>query len=531
MNVSKKDNYLKVNKDLDPSIYSTKSEVSLLYSYCDVGYNSMNVYESSPGEFPFTSGIYKTMYSGSAWKIRQYAGFGNAASANQRFKEIINSGGNGISVAFDLPTQMGIDPTSELGAPEVGKIGVSVNSLEDMRILFEGIDLRNISVSMTINSTAAIIILMYQIIAEEKGIDSKILSGTIQNDMLKEYICRSTFIFPIDQSIRLTSNIFEYCAKELPAWNPISVSGYHFSEAGATASQEVAYAISNGIAYLEVAREHGLDLEKLIPKFTFFFAAKTNIVEEVAKFRVARKIWAELVSKNFSIESKNLLKMKIHAQTAGSQLTPYAIENNIARVTIQSLSAILGGVQSLHTNSYDEAIALPTIKSAKTAINTQKILRDETDLLKFIDPIGGSTELNKKMIEMEEEIIEIIKFINESGGAIKCTKENYQKSQIEKSALEAFVGAENAASNPVGDDDFEIAVDISSEIEIISQNPRKKVEIGKTLKLSEALSNLKISATTSENLLYPIKNCLFLGATVSDICDVLSDVWGKFNPN
>ena len=487
----------------------------------------MNSYEESPGQFPFTSGIYESMYSGSAWKIRQYAGFGSAQVANQRFKEIIKSGGNGISVAFDLPTQMGISPTSDLGGPEVGKIGVSVNTLDDMRVLFDGINLEKISVSMTINSTAAIVILMYQLIAEEKGFNAKNLSGTIQNDMLKEYICRSTFIFPIDQSIRLSTNIFEYCANELPLWNPISVSGYHFAEAGATPAQEVAFAISNGIEYLEEARKNDLDLEKLIPKFTFFFTAKMNLIEEIAKFRVARKIWAELLSKKFPIKNNKSLKMKIHAQTAGSQLTPYAIENNITRVAIQSLAAIFGGVQSLHSNSFDEAISLPSIKSAKIAINTQKILRDETDLTHFVDPFGGSFELVRKMTDLEKEIRGIISQIDKKGGAIICTKENFQKYEIEKSALETFARNEfKVGQEDLSTEDY--SLDLPDNL--INESRTKNRNVNE-LKLKNALTELSAAAEGTNNLLYPIKVCITAGATVSEICDVLTRVWGRFNPN
>lgn len=486
------------------------------------------------GLFPYSSGIHPGMYQTYPWKIRQYAGFGTASEANKKFKEIIEHGGNGISIAFDLPTQMGLDPNSEIALYEVGKIGVSINSVDDMRKLFKEIDINNITVSMTINATAAVLILMYQIVAEEKNVDIKGLKGTIQNDLLKEFISRSTYIFPIKESLRLTTDIFEYCTKELPSWNPISVSGYHFAEAGATSAQEVAFAISNGIEYLENARLRGLDIEKLSAKFTFFFAAKTNIIEEIAKFRVARKLWAELLQKKYNFKSQKAMMMKIHAQTAGSQLTPFYIENNIIRVTLQSLAAILGGVQSLHTNGFDEARSIPSPESTQIAINTQKIIMLETDILSYTDPIGGSREVKMKMSDLEQKVMSILENLDQIGGVIKATEIGYQKSLIEESSFNNFVEIETNQNKIVGSENPLI----ESKVLNISQPQVTKFETSTvntsrvlSVELKQSLSELKLKAKSDENILYFIKKSLLLGATVSDVCNSLRDVWGEFKPS
>jgi methylmalonyl-CoA mutase N-terminal domain/subunit len=487
-----------------------------------------------PGLFPYSSGIHSGMYETSPWKIRQYAGFGTAFDANKKFKEIISQGGDGISIAFDLPTQMGLDPNSELAVYEVGKIGVSINSVDDMRNLLEEIDIGKIAVSMTINATAAILILMYQIIAEERGINLEQLKGTIQNDILKEYICRSTYIFPIEDSLRLTTDVLEYCGKELPNWNPISVSGYHFAEAGATSVQEVAFAISNGIEYLEYARSRGIDIENLATKFTFFFAAKTNLIEEIAKFRVARKLWAELLSKKYNFKNEKALKMRIHAQTAGSQLTPFCIENNIIRVTLQSLAAIFGGVQSLHTNGFDEARSIPSPESTQIAIDTQKIIMQETDILNHIDPIGGSTEIKIKVLDLEQKVMSIINDLDKHGGVKKSTEVGYQKSLIEESSLKNFIGTETNQIKIVGSENplleskilkFNLVQERNSETASIKEERVISDE------LNRSLVELKMKAKSDENILYYMKKSLLLGGTVSDICNNLREVWGEFKPS
>jgi methylmalonyl-CoA mutase N-terminal domain/subunit len=486
------------------------------------------------GLFPYSSGIHPGMYETSPWKIRQYAGFGTASEANKKFKEIIKQGGDGISIAFDLPTQMGLDPDSELASYEVGKIGVSINSVDDMRNLLKEIDISTITVSMTINATSAVLILMYQIIAEERNIDLRELKGTIQNDILKEFICRSTYIFPIKDSLRLTTDVFEYCAKELPNWNPISVSGYHFAEAGATSAQEVAFAISNGMEYLENARLKGLDIEKLATKFTFFFAAKTNFIEEIAKFRVARKLWAELLKKKYNFNNEKALKMRIHAQTAGSQLTPFYIENNIIRVTLQSLAAILGGVQSLHTNGFDEARSIPSPESTQIAINTQKIIMQETDILNYIDPIGGSREIKIEMLDLEQKVMDIIKDLDKIGGVTKSTEAGYQKSLIEESSLKDFIGNETNKTKIVGSENplVESKILNINQVQVKSfDSPSVDLDREVSAELKKSLSDLKLRAKSDENILYFMKKSLLLGATVSDVCNSLREVWGEFKPN
>jgi methylmalonyl-CoA mutase N-terminal domain/subunit len=486
------------------------------------------------GLFPYSSGIHPGMYETSPWKIRQYAGFGTASEANKKFKEIIKQGGDGISIAFDLPTQMGLDPDSELASYEVGKIGVSINSVDDMRNLLKEIDISTITVSMTINATSAVLILMYQIIAEERNINLRELKGTIQNDILKEFICRSTYIFPIKDSLRLTTDVFEYCAKELPNWNPISVSGYHFAEAGATSAQEVAFAISNGMEYLENARLKGLDIEKLATKFTFFFAAKTNFIEEIAKFRVARKLWAELLKKKYNFNNEKALKMRIHAQTAGSQLTPFYIENNIIRVTLQSLAAILGGVQSLHTNGFDEARSIPSPESTQIAINTQKIIMQETDILNYIDPIGGSREIKIEMLDLEQKVMDIIKDLDKIGGVTKSTEAGYQKSLIEESSLKDFIGNETNKTKIVGSENplVESKILNINQVQVKSfDSPSVDLDREDSAELKKSLSDLKLKAKSDENILHFMKKSLLLGATVSDVCNSLREVWGEFKPN
>jgi methylmalonyl-CoA mutase N-terminal domain/subunit len=494
----------------------------------------MGIHDSEQGDFPFDTGIYRGMYTVQPWKIRQYSGYGSASDANRKFKEIISNGGNGISIAFDLPTQMGLDPSSELAKYEVGKVGVSIDSIDDMRRLFDDIEIEKISVSMTINATAAMILILYQIVAEERNLDTKKLSGTIQNDILKEYICRNTYIFPINESLRLTADIFEYCSKELPAWNPISVSGYHFEEAGATVVQEVSFALQNGFFYLELARARGLDLEQVSKKFTFFFSAKTNIFEETVKFRVARKIWAEVLKNKYGIKNEQALKMRIHAQTAGSQLTAYSVEDNIIRVALQSLSAIFGGVQSLHTNGFDEAVSLPTSYSSQIAIDTQKIIMHETDLTLYVDPIGGSLELQAKMELFEAEVLESISSISDFGGIVKAIEDGLQKSLIEKSALDFQEKVENGSKIIIrsefngeirGFEQFDFA-ETSNNANLNGERaPLKQVEG------AISISELIRVAQTRENLLYAIKGCLMDGFTVSQICSELRKVWGSFIPS
>jgi len=489
---------------------------------------------SAPGEFPFSSGIYPGMYKTKTWNIRQYSGYGSASDANENFQKLIKAGNRGISIAFDLPTQMGLNPLAELAKFEVGKVGVSINCLDDMRELFRGINLEEVEVSMTINATAGILLLMYHIIAEENGLNSLKLRGTLQNDILKEFITRSTHVFPLEQSLRFTNDVLEYCEKELPNWSPISVSGYHFAEAGATASQEVAFAIANGINYLENAESSGLNIQKIATKVSFFFAAKTNILEEIAKFRAARSVWAKIVKDRFSFDNPKAMQMRIHAQTAGSELLPFGIENNLSRVTIQAMAAIFGGVQSLHTNSYDEALNLPTENASKLAINIQQILKDETDITLASDPFRGSFLIENITNQIESEIISIINEINAKGGLIKSINLGYQRDLIEKNSYADAIATLENHKKIVGLNSGAIIESVpkanlsSLGISDISNSIQVDKILIKTPHIDQKLFvELANSAKSKINVMYPIKNLLQAGASLSDICEILRECWGK----
>ena len=488
-----------------------------------------------PGKFPFTAGIYEDMYRSKKWNIKQYAGYGNAKESNLYFKQLISSGSSGISIAFDLPTQMGLDPTSSFAKYERGKVGVSISSLSDMRKLLDGIDLTKISTSMTINATAPILLLMYQIVAEEQGFNPRTLRGTIQNDIIKEFISRSTYIFPPQESMRLTCDTFEYCTKELPAWNPISVSGYHFAEAGATPALELALTISNGLTYLSSIKDRGLDPEIIAEKFTFFFCAKTNLIEEVAKFRAARKVWSTLLQQNFNFKSERALKMRIHAQTAGSQLTSIGINNNYARVTLQALAAVLGGVQSLHTNAVNEALSLPTDSTSKLAINIQHILIEETDLLGYVDPIGGSHVFEELTLNLENETLAIISEIEELGGVLSCLESGFQRALIEKNAFKEAILISNDEKGIVGinrgleveDDDLESLHFIKKT----SYHEDNNSHLHSKKFHQSDFETLRESAGGQSNILYPMKELILKGASVAEITETLKLCWGQFNPN
>ncbi len=486
-----------------------------------------------PGVYPFESGIYEGMYSKVPWKIMQYSGYGTAEQANLNFKRILSSGGTGISIAFDLPTQMGISPTSEIGKYEIGKVGVSINTLDDMRTLLSGIDLKAVTVSMTINATAGILLLMLQIVAEENGFDSKSLRGTIQNDILKEFIARNTFIFPPDFSLDFTCFIFEYCQKELPLWNPISISGYHFAEAGASPVQEVGFAISNALEYLSIAQNYDLDLEVLASKFTFFFSVKTNLFEEICKLRAARRVWATIMKEKYNFGSKKPLAMKIHAQTAGVQLTANDVENNHARITIQAVAAVLGGVQSLHTNSHNEALSLPTENASNIAINLQNIMLEETDLTKYPDPLNGSKLITDLTNELFEKIRLKIDQIESLGGAKSAVKLGFQKSEIEKESYLEFMKIEKGSKKIIG---------INSGAKLASTNSNQNLYFDLPKDLQEYSSETKsaednLSAEVDEfiellrnkvNFMWKLKDLLKKGITVTEICEILVTEFGRY---
>jgi methylmalonyl-CoA mutase N-terminal domain/subunit len=491
-----------------------------------------------PGQYPFTRGVYPSMYTGRPWTMRQYAGFGDAAESNRRYHDLIKAGSTGLSVAFDLPTQMGYDSDHELAHGEVGKVGVAIDTVDDLRDLFNGIPLDQISTSMTINAPAATLLLMYQIIAEENGINPKNLTGTIQNDILKEYISRGTYIFPPTASLRLTTDIFQYCNDELPKWNTISISGYHMSEAGATPSQEIAFTLANGIEYVRTAIAAGLDIDDFGPRLAFFFVSRTTLLEEVAKFRAARRIWARIMKEEFGAKDPKSQMLRFHTQTAGVQLTAQQPEINLMRITVQALAAIFGGTQSLHTNSYDEAIALPTEKAARLAVRTQQILAYETDVTNTVDPFAGSYAVEAMTDEIESEILRLMSKIEALGGARAAVEVGYQKNAIEESAYDYALQVEKAERVIVGVNKFEIAQEekyqplrVDPKIEAQQIAKLAKVRASRDNKAVEAaLAQLSEAAQSSANVLYPMKKALTLKATGGEIADTLRAVWGSYQP-
>lgn len=491
-----------------------------------------------PGQYPFTRGVYPSMYTGRPWTMRQYAGFGDAAESNRRYHDLIKAGSTGLSVAFDLPTQMGYDSDHELAHGEVGKVGVAIDTVDDLRDLFNGIPLDQISTSMTINAPAATLLLMYQIIAEENGINPKNLTGTIQNDILKEYISRGTYIFPPTASLRLTTDIFQYCNDELPKWNTISISGYHMSEAGATPSQEIAFTLANGIEYVRTAIAAGLDIDDFGPRLAFFFVSRTTLLEEVAKFRAARRIWARIMKEEFGAKDPKSQMLRFHTQTAGVQLTAQQPEINLMRITVQALAAIFGGTQSLHTNSYDEAIALPTEKAARLAVRTQQILAYETDVTNTVDPFAGSYAVEAMTDEIESEILRLMSKIEALGGARAAVEVGYQKNAIEESAYDYALQVEKAERVIVGVNKFEIAQEekyqplrVDPKIEAQQIAKLAKVRASRDNKAVEAaLTQLSTAAQSSANVLYPMKKALTLKATGGEIADTLRAVWGSYQP-
>jgi methylmalonyl-CoA mutase N-terminal domain/subunit len=483
-------------------------------------------FDAKPGEFPYALGIYSGMYSNRPWKIMQYSGFGSVRQANDNFHKILNSGTKGISIAFDLPSQMGVSKYSEIGRIESGKVGVSVETLADMRILLHGIDLSEVNISMTINSTAAMMLLLLELVAEENGIQAQEIRATIQNDMLKEYISRNTYIFTPNKAMRIVGDIFEYCQKELPKVNPISVSGYHMEEAGATAAQEIGFAIANGVEYLKLAQGRNLDLERLAEQFTFFFSAKTNIVEEICKFRAARVLWAELLVESFGFTNAKALKMRIHAQTAGSELTSEQPENNFARVTIQGLAAIFGGVQSLHTNSFNEAHSLPTHNSSRIAINTQKIILHETDITDFPDLLKGAVVFEQKTEALINEARSIFEDIERIGGALKGVESNFQKNKIERESYLNQIRIENGNRIVVGrNDDGRSDENINSSHLYFEHQQERENEVVMNVYTHtnnvDLEKNLMHALNENLNLLYPMKELLRDGYSVSQICELI----------
>jgi methylmalonyl-CoA mutase N-terminal domain/subunit len=491
-----------------------------------------------PGQYPYTRGIYPSMYTTRPWTMRQYAGFGTAAESNARYRELIAHGTAGLSVAFDLPTQMGYDSDEPIAAGEVGKVGVAIDSIEDMRELFSGIPLDTVSTSMTINAPAAVLLLLYQLVAEEQGVSPSALSGTIQNDVLKEYIARGTYIFPPAPSLRLVSNTFAYCHDQLPRWNTISISGYHMAEAGATPAQEIAFTLSNGIAYVEAALAAGLAVDSFGPRLSFFFVSRTSLLEEVAKFRAARRIWAQLMRDQFGAREERSMMLRFHTQTAGVQLTAQQPEVNLVRVAVQALAAVLGGTQSLHTNSYDEAIALPTPKAARLALRTQQVLAYETDLTRTVDPFAGSYAVESLTNDIEAASRRLMQEVAERGGAVMAIEQGFQKTEIERAAYQVARQIDSGERVVVGVNRF--ILDEEEPYEALQVDPaieRKRAERLAALRagrdqaaVDAALEEIRAVARGTGNVLYPLKEALRLRATVGEVCDALRDVWGTYRP-
>ncbi|MGP3928014.1 acyl-CoA mutase large subunit family protein [Streptomyces sp. 8N616] len=492
-----------------------------------------------PGAYPFTRGVYPTMYSGRPWTMRQYAGFGTAAESNARYRDLIAHGTMGLSVAFDLPTQMGHDSDAPIAHGEVGKVGVAIDSVEDMRVLFDGIPLDKVSTSMTINAPAALLLLLYQLVAEEQGVPAAQLTGTIQNDVLKEYIARGTYIFPPKPSLRLIADIFKYCRAEVPKWNTISISGYHMAEAGATPAQEIAFTLADGIEYVRTAVAAGMDVDDFAPRLSFFFVSRTTILEEIAKFRAARRIWARVMREEFGARDPKSMMLRFHTQTAGVQLTAQQPEVNLVRVAVQGLAAVLGGTQSLHTNAFDEAIALPTDKSARLALRTQQVLAYETDVTATVDPFAGSYAMERLTDEVEAAAVELMERVEELGGAVSAIEQGFQKGEIERSAYRIAQETDAGERVVVGVNRFQLDEEepyqplrVDAAIEVRQAERLARLRAGRDQAAADAaLGALKKAAEGSDNVLYPMKDALAARATLGEVCNALREVWGTYVPS
>ena len=512
-------------------------EIEPLYAAGDVA-PGLDERLGEPGAYPFTRGIYPTMYTERPWTMRQYAGFGTAAESNARYHQLLRAGTSGLSVAFDLPTQMGMDSDAPLANGEVGKVGVAIDSIEDMRILFDGIPLDKVSTSMTINAPAAVLLLLYQLVAEEQGIPGAALTGTIQNDVLKEYIARGTYIYPPLPSLRLIADTFAYCRDELPRWNTISISGYHMAEAGATPAQEVAFTLADGIAYVEAALQAGLGVDDFAPRLSFFFVARTTLLEEVAKFRAARRTWARVMRDRFGATNPRSQMLRFHTQTAGVQLTAQQPEVNLVRVSVQALAAVLGGTQSLHTNSFDEAIALPTEKAARLALRTQQVLANETDVTASVDPLAGSYLVESMTDAIEAAIDELMNQVDALGGAVAAIEQGFQKREIERSAYAVAQQIDSRERVVVGLNRYVLDTEepyeplrVDPAIEVAQHDRLAKLRADRdATAVDKALDGLVVAAAGAGNVLYPMKDALRARATVGEVCDALRGVWGTYRP-
>ena len=493
-----------------------------------------------PGEYPYTRGVQPTMYRGRLWTMRMYAGFATAEESNKRYRYLIANGGSGLSVAFDLPTQIGYDSDDKMAEGEIGKVGVAIDTLKDMEILFDQIDLGKVSTSMTINAPASVLLAMYIAVAEKQGVPASALRGTIQNDILKEYSARGTYIFPVKPSMRLITNIFEYCSKNVPKWNTISISGYHIREAGSTAAQEIAFTIADGIAYIEAALKAGMHIDEFAPRLSFFWNAHNNVLEEVAKFRASRRLWATILKERFHAENEKSMKLRFHTQTAGSMLTAQQPNNNIVRVALQTAAAVMGGTQSLHTNSRDEALALPTTASVTIALRTQQIVAYESGLADVVDPLGGSYYVEAMTNAIEAEAKEYIRKIDEMGGAVEAIDKGYIQKEIQDSAYAWQMAVESGEKTIVGVNKFtmeeppvEGLLKVDSSAGEFQKNKLAKVKAERdNAKVQEELKKLEVAAADEEvNLMPVILDCVRAYCSLGEICGVLRKVFGEYKPH
>jgi len=493
---------------------------------------------AEPGAFPFTRGIQQDMYRGRLWTMRQYAGFGSAEATNERFKFLLSAGQTGLSCAFDLPTQMGLDSDHERAEGEVGKVGVAIDSVEDMRILLKDLPLDRVTTSMTINATAAILLLLYELAAEEQGVPPTEIGGTIQNDILKEYVARGTYIYPPRPSMRLVTDTFAYCAEHIPGWNTISISGYHIREAGSTAVQELAFTLADGIAYVEAALTAGLEVDDFAPRLSFFFNAHNNLLEEVAKYRAARRMWARIMRDRFRALSEKSMRLRFHTQTGGSTLTAQQPETNIVRVTVQALAAVLGGTQSLHTNGFDEALGLPTERAAKLALRTQQVIGYESGVTDTVDPLGGSYYIEWLTDEVERLATEYLDQIDKRGGAVAAIEAGYLQEEIEQAAYEHAQAVDSGEMVVVGVNRF--VEEAPGDLDVFPIDPelqRTQVERLDAVRarrdqsaVDAALSYVAAAARGTQNLLVPMRAALKAEATLGEVSDVLRDAFGVYQP-
>ncbi|MFC7239190.1 methylmalonyl-CoA mutase [Saliphagus sp. GCM10025317] len=513
-------------------------EVDRLYTPADISDLDYQEDLGYPGEAPYTRGVYSTGYRGRLWTMRQYAGFSTPEDTNERFHYLLDQGQTGLSMAFDLPTQMGYDSDAEMSAGEVGKAGVAIDSLEDMETVFDGIPLDEVSTSMTINAPASVLLAMYIAVGDRQGVDRAELRGTIQNDLLKEYVARNTYIYPPEPSMRIITDIFEFCAEEVPKFNTISISGYHIREAGSTAAQELAFTLGNGLEYVETAIDAGLDVDDFAPQLSFFFNGHNNIFEEVAKFRAARRMWHDLMDERFDAQNPKSRQLKFHTQTAGSMLTAQQIENNVVRVAYQALAAVLGGTQSLHTNGKDEALALPTEKSVRTALRTQQILAHESGAADTVDPLAGSYYVEHLTDEVESEAYDLLEEVDERGGMRRAIEQQWVQRQIQDTAFDRQREIEDGERIIVGVNEFEVDEDPEMDVqEVTEEDERRQIRSLESVRgdrdeeaVEAALEILREAAQGDDNLMPVIVDAVKAYATVGEICNIFREEFGEYTP-